>query len=132
MPTTSGNALTLLLTVLFSSLRNQYHKLFLFSKSTTLALYLQSPTTANVFGKQSTNSYTANPLRRHHFSWHFTCRQLRLFFTKINNSSQKVGGYNAYPDPAPKKWVGPDPENTGSTPLKVVPTGAQLSPSYKN
>jgi len=42
MPTTSGNALTLLLTVLFSSVRNQYHKLFLFSKSTTLALYLQS------------------------------------------------------------------------------------------
>ena len=26
----------------------------------------------------------------------------------INN--QKVGGSNAYPDPAPKKWVGPDPE----------------------
>jgi len=36
----------------------------------------------------------------------------------INSSSQKVGGYNAYPDPAPKKWVGPDPEkHTGSTPL---------------
>ena len=36
----------------------------------------------------------------------------------INNSSQKVGGSNAYPDPAPKKWVGPDPENhIGSTPL---------------
>ena len=30
----------------------------------------------------------------------------------INNSSQKVGGSNAYPDPAPKKWVGPDPEKT--------------------
>ena len=28
----------------------------------------------------------------------------------INNSSQKVGGSDAYPDPAPKKWVGPDPE----------------------
>ena len=28
----------------------------------------------------------------------------------INNSSQKVGGSNAYLDPAPKKWVGPDPE----------------------
>jgi len=28
----------------------------------------------------------------------------------INNSSQKVGGSNAYPDPAPKKWVGSDPE----------------------
>jgi len=36
----------------------------------------------------------------------------------INNSSQKVGGSNAYPDPAPKKWVGPDPEkHIGSTPL---------------
>ena len=27
----------------------------------------------------------------------------------INNSSQKVGGSNSYPDPAAKKWVGPDP-----------------------
>jgi len=36
----------------------------------------------------------------------------------INNSSQKVGGSNAYPDPAPKRWVGPDPEkHIGSTPL---------------
>jgi len=36
----------------------------------------------------------------------------------INNSSQKVGGSNAYPDPAPKKWVGPDPEkHIGSPPL---------------
>ena len=38
----------------------------------------------------------------------------------INNSSQKVGGSNAYPDPAPKKWVGPDPETPiGSTLLLV-------------
>jgi len=28
----------------------------------------------------------------------------------INNSSRKVDGSNAYLDPAPKKWVGPDPE----------------------
>ena len=36
----------------------------------------------------------------------------------INNSAQKVGGSNAYPDPAPKKWVGPDPEkHLESTPL---------------
>jgi len=38
----------------------------------------------------------------------------------INNSSQIVGGSNAYPDPAPKKWMGPDPEKhrpTGSTSL---------------
>ena len=35
----------------------------------------------------------------------------------INNSSEKVGGSNAYPDPAPEKWVSPDPEkHTGSTP----------------
>jgi len=35
----------------------------------------------------------------------------------INNSSQNVGGSNAYPDPAPEKWVGPDPEkHIGSTP----------------
>ena len=39
----------------------------------------------------------------------------------INNSSQKVGGSNAYPDPAPKKWVGPDPEkHIGSTLLGPV------------
>ena len=35
----------------------------------------------------------------------------------INNSSEKVGGSNAYPDAAPEKWVSPDPEkHTGSTP----------------
>ena len=39
----------------------------------------------------------------------------------INNSSQKVGRSNAYPDPAPKKCVGPDPEkNIGSTSLAVL------------
>ena len=44
----------------------------------------------------------------------------------INNSSQKVGGSNAYPDPAPKKWVGPDPEkkHIGSTPLEASGTQA--------
>jgi len=49
----------------------------------------------------------------------------------INNSSQKVGGSNAHPDPAPKKWVGQDPEkHIGSTPLVRAnrfhqpPTGA--------
>ena len=42
--------------------------------------------------------------------------------TVINNSSQKVGGSNAYPDPAPKKGVGPDPEKNmiGSTPLDIA------------
>ena len=30
----------------------------------------------------------------------------------INNSSQKVGGSNAYPDPAPKKVGGSGPRNT--------------------
>jgi len=36
----------------------------------------------------------------------------------INNSSQKVGGSNACPDPAPKKWLGPDPvKHIGSTSL---------------
>ena len=40
-------------------------------------------------------------------------------YAVINNSSQKVGGSNAYPDPAPKRWVGPDPEkHIGSTPLQ--------------
>jgi len=30
----------------------------------------------------------------------------------INNSSQKVGGSNAYPDPAPKKVGGSGPRKT--------------------
>jgi len=34
-------------------------------KTTTSASYLQSPITPNVFGKQSTNSYTANPSHRY-------------------------------------------------------------------
>ena len=39
----------------------------------------------------------------------------------INNSSEKVGGSNAYPDPAPKRWVGPDPEkHIGPTPLHAI------------
>ena len=41
--------------------------------------------------------------------------------TSNKHSSQKVGGSNASPDPAPKKWVGPDPEqHIGSTPLLVL------------
>ena len=32
--------------------------------------------------------------------------------TVINNSSQKVGGSNAYPDPAPKKVGGSGPRKT--------------------
>ena len=46
----------------------------------------------------------------------------------INSSSQKVGGSSAYPDPAPKKWVGPDPENTGSTPLAGGDVGWPVPP----
>ena len=39
----------------------------------------------------------------------------------INNSSQKVDGSNAYPDPALKKWLGPDPKkHIGSMPLIVL------------
>ena len=35
-----------------------------------------------------------------------------------------MGGSNAYPDPAPKKWVGPDPEKLiGSTPLASMAGG---------
>jgi len=47
-----------------------------------------------------------------------------------NNSSQKVGRSNAYPDPAPKKWVGPDPEkHMGSTPLDAAKPGA-MTPNF--
>ena len=49
-------------------------------KSTSPASYLQPPTTPNVFGKQSINSYTAS----HHLSWHFTCRQLCFLFHRQN------------------------------------------------
>jgi len=48
----------------------------------------------------------------------------------INNSSQKVGRSNAYPDPAPKKWVGSDPEkHMGSTPLDAAKPGA-MTPNF--
>ena len=54
----------------------------------------------------------------------------------INNSSQKVGGSNAYPDPAPKKRVGPDQEKRiGSMPLvtagSAVPQPATESPDTR-
>ena len=48
----------------------------------------------------------------------------------INNPSQKVGRSNAYPDPAPKKWVGSDPEkHMGSTPLDAAKPGA-MTPNF--
>jgi len=48
----------------------------------------------------------------------------------INNSSQKVGGSNAYPDPAPKKRVGPDPEKRiGSMPLVTAGSAVQQQPA---
>jgi len=63
---TFGNVLTLLLTGPPSSLSatNTTSSSCLPKKSTTPASYLHSPTTTNVFGKQSTNSYTANPPHR--------------------------------------------------------------------
>ena len=86
IPKTSGNAPLCHATDWSSpkSVHNQYHNLILFCKKTTTpALYLQPPTTPNVFGKQSTYSYTAILLTAtHHFSWHFTRRQLRFFFSQ--------------------------------------------------
>jgi len=38
----------------------------------------------------------------------------------INNSSQKVGGSNAFPDPARKTVGGSGPRKTSSTPLKII------------
>ena len=62
----------------FKSLRNQNHKLIPYS-------YPQPSITPNVFGKQSTNSHTANFLTNtHHFSLHITCRQLCFFFHRQN------------------------------------------------
>ena len=47
---------------------------------------------------------------------HVGCRRSNKNFVSIS------GGSNAYPDPAPKKWVGPDPEkHIRSTPLVVGP-----------
>ena len=90
MTKTCGNALTLLCThsavdwSSFKSLRNQYHTLILSSKrSTTPALYLQSLTTPNVFGKHSTNFYTPNPpnLYPPHLLALYLLTALLLFFT---------------------------------------------------
>jgi len=60
---TFGNTLTLLLNGPPSSLSatNTTSSSCLPKKTTIPASYLQPPTTPNVFGKQSTNSYTANP-----------------------------------------------------------------------
>jgi len=50
----------------------------------------------------------------------------------ISNSSKKMGGSNAYPDPAPKKWVGPDPEkHIGSTPLADKGTVCRLRRRFR-
>jgi len=57
---TSGNVLTLLLTGPPSSLSATY-KLIMFSKKEYYSSLRQPP---NIFGKQSTNSYTANPPHR--------------------------------------------------------------------
>ena len=67
MPEISRNA-PILLTGLPSCLSatNTTSSSCLPKKPFTPALYLQSPTTPNVFGKQSTNSSTANP--PHHYS----------------------------------------------------------------
>ena len=82
MPEISRNA-PILLTGLPSCLSatNTTSSSCLPKKLFTPALYLQSPTTPNVFGKQSTNSSTANP--PHHYSpllaLHF--QTALLFFT---------------------------------------------------
>ena len=70
-------------------------------KSTSPAWYLQPPTTPNVFGKQSINSYTANPL--HHFpppllALHF--RQLCFLFHRQNIQTP---AYHSTSHPAEKK-----------------------------
>ena len=64
---TSGNVLTLLLTGLPSSLSatNTTSSSCLPKKEYHSSLVPQPPTTPNVFGKQSTNSYTANPPHRY-------------------------------------------------------------------
>ena len=66
----------------FKSLRNNTtSSSCLPKKSTTPASYLQPPTTPNVFGKQSTNSYTANPPHRFPpLLLACICRQLCFFF----------------------------------------------------
>ena len=89
MPKTSGNALTLLSTGPPSSLSaNNTTSSYSFpKKNTTPALYLQPLTTPNVFGKQSTNFYTANPPDRYPpllLALHFQTALLLFFTGKIS------------------------------------------------
>jgi len=82
---TSGNALTLLLTGPLSSLSatNTTSSSCFPEKSTIPASYLQPPITSSAFGKQSINSYTANPPHRYRpllLALHLQAA-LTLFFT---------------------------------------------------
>ena len=89
---TFGNVPTLLLTGPPSNLSttNTTSSSCLPKKSTTPASCLQPPTTPNVFGKQSTNSYTANP--PHHFpplllAFHLQTALLLFSLAKYPNSA---------------------------------------------
>jgi len=86
---TFGNTLTLLLNGPPSSLSatNTTSSSCLPKKTTTPASYLQPPTTPNVFGKQSTNSYTANPPHRYPIlllAYHLQTALLLFFTGKIS------------------------------------------------
>jgi len=79
-------------TTTFKSLRNQYHKLILSSKKRVLLqpriLSLQQPQTS-LANSQQTPTPQVLLTDSHHFSWHFTCRQLCFFFSlaKYPNSA---------------------------------------------
>jgi len=101
---TFGNVLTLLLTGPPSSLSttNITSSSCLPKKSTSPASYLQPPATPDVFGKQSTNSYTANP--PHRFAPLLLAFQLQiallLFFTgKISKLRLSVTSHPATSSP---------------------------------
>jgi len=104
---TSGNVLTLLQTGPPSSLSatNTTSSSCLPKRSTTPVSYLQPQITPNVFGKQSTNSYTANPPHRYQplrLAFHLHIGLL-LFFTgkifklRLSFTSNPATSYHTHP-----------------------------------
>ena len=78
----------------FKSRRNQYHKLILSSKKSTSLLQpcifsLQQPQ-MSLANSQQTPTPQILITASHHFSLHFTCRQLRFFFHRQNIQTKTV------------------------------------------
>jgi len=125
---TFGNILTLLLTGPPSSLSatNTTSSSCLPKKSTTPASYLQPPTTTNVFGKQSANSYTTNPPHRFPplLALHLQTALLLFFTGKISKLRLSLTSHPAASSPH-------SPSPPATTPNFSVFTPASESEVYK-